>query len=55
MKRGFTTREDHEFDSDYAEGLLLSQFDLGTLKAADGEELLHRHAYYTVNEIPRAH
>jgi len=28
------------------------EFDLGTLRARDGEELLHRHAYYTVNEIP---
>lgn len=28
------------------------EFDLGALRAHDGEELLHRHAYYTVNEIP---
>lgn len=27
-------------------------FDLGTLRSRDREELLHRHAYYTVNEIP---
>ena len=30
------------------------EFDLGTLRAADGEELLHQHAYYTVNQIPEA-
>ncbi|SVD70542.1 uncharacterized protein METZ01_LOCUS423396, partial [marine metagenome] len=29
------------------------EFDLGTLRSRDREELLHRHAYYTVNEIPR--
>ena len=29
------------------------EFDLGALRAADGAELLHRHAYYTVNEIPQ--
>lgn len=29
------------------------EFDLGALRDRDGEELLHRHAYYTVNEIPR--
>jgi len=28
------------------------EFDLSALRARDGEELLHRHAYYTVNEIP---
>jgi hypothetical protein len=28
------------------------EFDLGKLRAQDGEDLLHRHAYYTVNEIP---
>jgi type 1 glutamine amidotransferase len=28
------------------------EFDLGELRARDGEELLHQHAYYTVNEIP---
>ena len=28
------------------------EFDLGALRADDGSELLHRHAYYTVNEIP---
>lgn len=31
------------------------EFDLGGLRASDGAELLHRHAYYTVNEVPRAH
>jgi glucose/arabinose dehydrogenase/type 1 glutamine amidotransferase len=30
------------------------EFDLGGLRSRDGEELLHRHAYYTVNEVPRA-
>lgn len=30
------------------------EFDLGTLRSRDGEGLLHRHAYYTVNEIPAA-
>jgi hypothetical protein len=29
-------------------------FDLGTLRARDQDELLHRKAYYTVNEIPAA-
>ena len=29
------------------------EFDLGVLRSHDQEELLHRHAYYTVNEIPR--
>jgi hypothetical protein len=29
------------------------EFDLGALRSREGEELLHRHAYYTVNEIPR--
>jgi len=28
------------------------EFDLGALRSQDGEELLHRDAYYTVNEIP---
>jgi hypothetical protein len=28
------------------------EFDLGRLRSRDEEELLHRHAYYTVNEIP---
>jgi hypothetical protein len=28
------------------------EFDLGAVLAADGEALLHRHAYYTVNAIP---
>jgi len=28
------------------------EFDLGALRDRDGGELLHRHAYYTVNEIP---
>jgi hypothetical protein len=28
------------------------EFDLGALRSRDGTELLHRHAYYTVNEIP---
>jgi hypothetical protein len=28
------------------------EFDLGALRSRDGEELLHRHAYYTVNEVP---
>ena len=29
------------------------EFDLIQLRSRDKEELLHRHAYYTVNEIPR--
>jgi hypothetical protein len=29
-------------------------FDLGALRARDKEELLHRKAYYTVNEVPTA-
>ena len=29
------------------------EFDLGPLKSAEGESLLHIHAYYTLNEIPR--
>jgi hypothetical protein len=29
------------------------EFDLKRLRSRDNEELLHRHAYYTVNEIPR--
>ena len=28
------------------------EFDLGSLRSRDGDELLHRNAYYTVNEIP---
>jgi hypothetical protein len=28
------------------------EFDLGKLRSSDREELLHRNAYYTVNEIP---
>ena len=28
------------------------EFDLGALRSRDEEKLLHRHAYYTVNEIP---
>ena len=28
------------------------EFDLAPLRSRDREELLHRHAYYTVNEIP---
>jgi hypothetical protein len=30
------------------------EFDLGGLRSRDKDELLHRHAYYTVNEIPTA-
>lgn len=30
------------------------EFDLGSLRSRDGAELLHRHAYYTVNEVPKA-
>lgn len=29
------------------------EFDLGSLRNRDQEELLHRHAYYTVNEVPK--
>jgi len=29
-------------------------FDLAPLRSRDGEELLHRNAYYTVNEVPEA-
>lgn len=29
------------------------EFDLNAVKSHDGEALVHRHAYYTVNEIPR--
>ena len=29
------------------------EFDLGVLRSRDDEELLHRHAYYTVNEVPQ--
>ncbi|MGD1978680.1 MAG: hypothetical protein PVJ98_04750 [Akkermansiaceae bacterium] len=29
------------------------EFDLGALRSVDGGELLHRHAYYTVNEVPK--
>lgn len=28
------------------------EFDLGALRGLEDEELLHRHAYYTVNEVP---
>jgi hypothetical protein len=28
------------------------EFDLGSLRSRDRDELLHRHAYYTVNEVP---
>jgi len=27
-------------------------FDLSNIKSADGEALVHAHAYYTLNEIP---
>ena len=30
------------------------EFDLGALRARDKDELLHRNAYYTVNEVPVA-
>ncbi len=30
------------------------EFDLGELRSRDDEPLLHRHAYYTVNALPRA-
>ena len=30
------------------------EFDLAALRSRDGEELLHRDAYYTVNRVPRA-
>jgi hypothetical protein len=29
------------------------EFDLGSLRSRDQDELLHRNAYYTVNEIPK--
>ena len=29
------------------------EFDLPTLQSSDGEPLLHRQAFYTVNEIPQ--
>ena len=29
------------------------EFDLGSLRDRDQKELLHRHAYYTVNEVPK--
>ncbi len=29
------------------------EFDLGALRSRDKEGLLHRHAYYTVNEVPK--
>lgn len=32
----------------------IHDFDLGAMKSADGEPLLHKKAYYTVNEIPRS-
>lgn len=28
------------------------EFDLAGLRSRESEELLHRHAYYTVNEVP---
>ncbi|MGC6565897.1 MAG: hypothetical protein ACON38_09860 [Akkermansiaceae bacterium] len=28
------------------------ELDMGALRSSDGGELLHRHAYYTVNEVP---
>ena len=31
----------------------VNEFDLGALSSSDGGELLHRHAYYTVNEVPK--
>ena len=30
------------------------EFDLRSLRCRDGEELVHRHAYYTLNEVPAA-
>ena len=30
------------------------EFDFAKLRAQDGEEPLHRNAYYTVNEIPKS-
>ena len=30
------------------------EFDLVKLRSRDGETLVHRHAYYTVNEVPKA-
>jgi hypothetical protein len=30
------------------------EFDLGALRSRDGEALLHRNAYYTVNEVPES-
>jgi hypothetical protein len=30
------------------------EFDLGALRSRDKDELLHRNAYYTVNEVPKA-
>lgn len=29
------------------------EFDLGELRSTDGDELLHRNAYYTLNEVPK--
>ena len=29
------------------------EFDLGAVRSEDSEELVHRHAYYTVNAVPR--
>ena len=29
------------------------EFDLNPLRSRDNDELLHRHAHYTVNEIPK--
>jgi hypothetical protein len=38
------------------DGLVLGhvhEFDLGAVRARDGSTLLHRHAYYTLNRLPR--
>ena len=38
------------------DGLVLGhvhEFDLAGLRSADEEPLLHRHAYYTLNRLPR--
>lgn len=29
------------------------EFDLAKIRSSDGEELVHRHAYYTLNEVPK--
>jgi hypothetical protein len=31
----------------------IHDFDLGKITAPDGQRLLHKKAYYTVNEIPK--